>query len=101
MGKSRIIASLALILLLQKQGPKVHVIVPNAALAKRDSIDYKDYFESGGVQRHVAYHSDLNFHRGPSDILLFDEADDFILRKPQLFLTGLKGNKLVCFTATP
>jgi len=41
MGKSRIIATIALLLLIENACKKVHILVPNEALKMRDSEEFE------------------------------------------------------------
>jgi len=49
----------------------------------------------------VIYHSNPEFESSQAEIVIVDEADYFILRDPNLFLTKFKQNKVICLTATP
>ena len=42
-GKSRIIATIGLMLMSQLVCNRIHIVIPNAALVRRDSEEFDDY----------------------------------------------------------
>ena len=48
----------------------------------------------------VVYHSDINFIADSKDLILFDEADEFIYSEPLLFQTFIQKKRIICLTAT-
>ena len=61
MGKSRIIACMALIALSMKMFRQVHILVPSAALLRRDKEDFGDYWVLAFLEKVVKYHEKLDF----------------------------------------
>ena len=99
-GKSRMIASLALCLLLKTSCKHIHILIPNSLLLKRDQIEYSDYFMLCDQQDSVSYHETLDFEIKQDSVVLVDEADHFILSDPKLFARIISKIKTICFTAT-
>ena len=60
-GKSRIIATLGLILLSNTECHKVHFVIPIEGLMNHDSLKFKDYWEISGKSDKIEYHCDLEF----------------------------------------
>lgn len=89
MEKSRIIATLALLVIFHTSRKKVHILVPNEALVGQDSNKFEEYFKLSGF-KFIVYNKKPNLDLGQTDIVLDEEADYFILKNPGLFTTCLK-----------
>lgn len=100
-GKSRIIAGIALIMLKynNKQHKRVHIVIPNKSLLKRDKTYFADYFQSMANDK-VIYHKCLNFEPRKGDFVLIDETDTLIYRQPAQFLKLCDKIPMICFSAT-
>ena len=48
----------------------------------RDSLEFKDYWEISGNSDKIEYHYDLEFKLQMDEIVIVDEADYLMLRKP-------------------
>ena len=48
----------------------------------RDSLEFKDYWEISGNSDKIEYHYDLEFKLQTNEIVIVDEADYLMLRKP-------------------
>lgn len=56
MGKSRIIATMSLMMLTHSQINKVHIVVPIPALMERDKKEFAQYFTLSSMQDCVEFH---------------------------------------------
>ena len=81
-GKSRIIACIGLMALSSKVVKTVHIVVPNAALKRRDESDFGDYWKFSGLETCVKYHDKLDFKPTKMDLLIVDEADKLVFEDP-------------------
>lgn len=100
-GKSRILATIALILLLTASTAKVHIVFDSWHLMDRDVKEFLPWFEFQDVAHCLEFHVGLDFVCDTNDIILVDEADDIILSDPAKFQDKNKANRCVCLTATP
>lgn len=100
-GKSRVLASIALILLLSGSTTKVYMVFDSEYLMKRDQKEFRDLWVSTGLEQSVEYHVGLDFACKSGDVILIDEADELILSDPSKFYAKTKQNKCICLTATP
>jgi len=84
-GKSRIAAMAAVVFLKRRTG-KVHFIIPNEYLLKRDEEAFVSVYglANSGEDR-VKYHQAMDFAHGPDDLMIFDEGDVFIYQDPVTF----------------
>ena len=99
-GKSRIIATAALIALEKTDLSAVHIVTPNSHLAMRDEEDYSSYFELDGHSSRVHYHHSPYFHYSPQDLIIVDEADYQLHMHPQQVSTILGHDFLILLSAT-
>jgi hypothetical protein len=99
-GKSRTIAVATLATLLWLNCSKVHILVPNLALLKRDSTEFKDYYALAGVEERVEYHSGLDFKLSKTEVLIVDEADYFALQDPTAFECLISNSRCLGLSAT-
>ena len=67
----------------------------------KDKEDFDDLWTLSGLQNSIIYHSNISFEYDPdSDLIIFDEADEYIYGNPQAFTTFLSKSFCVCLTAT-
>ena len=101
MGKSRILGCIATILLLKHTSIKrCHIVFPNQLLKDRDEKILENLFKLASIEKKIKYHCDLKFKSYPGEIILIDEADEFIFTDPKLFNKATEGRKVMCLTAT-
>ena len=100
-GKSRILATIALILLLAGSTTKVHLVYDSLHLMRRDRKEFADWWKLTGLETNVEYHVGMDFKCQLGDVILIDEADELILADPEKFLNQTKDFKCICLTATP
>jgi len=100
-GKSRVAATIALLLLVLKANVKaVHIVYLNKVLMKKDQDDFKDLLSlvpRGGC---VDYHSDIQFTPGPGSVILIDESDEYAFNDPVAFMRFTRKAACICLTAT-
>ena len=100
-GKSRTLATIALILLLTNATTKVHLVFDSKHFKERDEREFSDWWELNGISGSVEYHIGLDFDSKPTDIILIDEADEVILSDHAKFEKKVKSSRCICLTATP
>ena len=100
MGKSRIIACMALIALSMKMFRHVHILVPSGALLRRDKKDFIDYWVLAGLEKVVKYHEKLDFKPTEKDLVIVDEADKPVLDDPLKFRSVTAVCSSICLTAS-
>ena len=100
-GKSRVLATIALILLLAGSTTKVHLVFDSIHLMQRDQREFSHWFELNGILSQVEFHVGLDFECQPGEIILVDEADQLVLSNPAMFFIKIQHNKCICLTATP
>ena len=66
----------------------------------RDSLEFKDYWEISGNNDKIEYHYNLDFKLQTGEIVIVDEADFLMLRKPFQFKDALSKAPTICFTST-
>ena len=66
----------------------------------RDLADHADYFELADLSDKVEHFHNLDEAPAKSDVLLFDEADDFIFTHFAKFWRFISGCGVICFSAT-
>ena len=98
MGKSRVIATMALILALSNF--KVHIVVPIEALMERDKKEYNEYWVKSNTSGCVVYHTGLNFEIPDGDIIICDEADYLMFKDPNLFYDVASKSCMIAMTAS-
>ena len=99
MGKSRVIATMALMLLEQGYS-KFHILLPTVALMNRDKEEFSDYWvKSCNVQK-VEYHTNFEFDMEEGAIIISDEADYLMLKNPQAFFDAAKSYPMISMTAS-
>ena len=66
----------------------------------RDASAFKDYWEISGNNDKIEYHYNLDFKLQTGEIVIVDEADFLMLRKPFQFKDALSKAPTICFTST-
>ena len=101
-GKSRITATIALLLLATSKAIKrVHIVYVNDVLKKKDEEDFKDLWAVMPHGDRVQYHSDLDFTSGSNSVVLVDENDEYMFKNPTAFVRFARKSICICLTATP
>ena len=99
-GKSRVTAVMALLSLEVCQVKKVYLVFSNQYLLNKDQDDFQDLWLLTKCQERVEYHADMNFEMESNDLVIFDEADEYIYGDTGAFLKLISNNKCICLTAT-
>ena len=82
-GKSRVAATIALLILsLRSAVKKVYIIYSNEVLKKKDEVDFMDLWKIIPRGALVEYHSDINFVPVANSVLIIDESDEHIYESP-------------------
>lgn len=84
-GKSRVLASTALILLLTGSTTKVHMVFDSEYLLKRDKTWFSAWWIFYALEHCIEYHVGFDFKCQPGEIFLVDEADELIFSNPAEF----------------
>ena len=74
--------SSAVLILLLSTKSRVHMVFPNKYLLNRDKRDFEIDWKLRSMEDRVVYHCDIDFECLPTDIIIYDEADDFIFTDP-------------------
>ena len=61
------------------------MVFPNEYLMNRDKRDFEIYWKLRSMEDRVVYHCDIDFVCLPTDMIICDEADDFIFTDPTKF----------------
>lgn len=101
MGKSRVAAAIALILLTKYSVNKVYMVFDSAALLQRDQQAFAAYWILNQVVDKVEYHVGLNFPKASHGVIICDEADELIFQAPAKFRAAVQSLKCICMTGTP
>ena len=72
----------------------------NQVLMEKDQADFKEFWTKTNLQEQVIYHKDIDFQVEEEQLVIFDEADEYIYGQTQRFLDFLGSNKTICLTAT-
>jgi len=100
-GKSRVAASIALLLLeLDSKVKTVHIVFLNQLLMRKDQEDFNDLWSLIPRGERVQYHSDIDFPPGPNSVVLIDESDEHVFGDPSGFQKFVKKAPCLCLTAT-
>lgn len=98
MGKSRVIHTMALMLLLQGY-KRVHIVLPTQSLMNREMDEFKDFFR-GNESGRVLYHMDFSFEMNDNEIIISDEADYLMFKNPEGFFAKAKSYPMISMTAS-
>jgi hypothetical protein len=82
MGKSRVVATMGLMLILYRGYKKVHFVYPTNSLKEREEEEFDDYWVKSGKSDYVSYHSDFEFTMAEGEIIINDEADHLMFTYP-------------------
>ena len=108
MGKSFIVACLALLACLEHKYARITIVVPNNYLISRDKQRFSSLFKN--FESLIQYQDDIDFEIVANHLILMDEADNLLYQQPEKFFSigasKLSINnkrvrpKIVCFTST-
>lgn len=76
------------------------MVYTNQVLMEKDQADFKEFWTKTNLQEQVIYHKDIDFQVEEEQLVIFDEADEYIYGQTQRFLDFLGTNKTICLTAT-
>ena len=76
------------------------MVYTNQVLMEKDQADFKEFWTKTSLQEQVIYHKDIDFQVEEEQLVIFDEADEYIYGQTQRFLDFLGSNKTICLTAT-
>lgn len=93
-------AVLGLIALQAAKYTKVHMVFSNNILLAKDKQDFEKLWSVASLTSEVEYHEDINFQVGEQELVIFDEADEYIYSSPQAFIDFIKLHYCICLTAT-
>jgi hypothetical protein len=101
-GKSRISAALAAIALMTGIIGTIYIVHENNHLMERDQKDFQVYWTLLSINSTVVkYQVGLDFAPEPNSLIIFDEADTFMLGDTGKFTKLINGCFCICLTATP
>jgi hypothetical protein len=80
--KSRIIAAIALLILLLNIADNVHFLSSNKQLMERDFAIFKMYLGFNYFTERAHFHHSLDFAKGPKVFILIDEIDYILFHDP-------------------
>lgn len=84
-GKSRIEHFVAVIGFVLEIFDTIHILYNNEDLMKRDVEMFNEYWLLLDIQDKVKYHYEM-FKPKKGELLIVDEADEFVLMKPKEFV---------------
>jgi len=99
-GKSRVIATAALVWAKANVGGNIHIVIPNELLHARDEATFKNLWRLGHIEDRVRYVSSLPKGVADGDLVLLDEADHLIFSQTDAVRELLAAHKVLAFTAT-
>lgn len=79
---------------------KVHLVFTNAVLMDKDKVDFEALWILSDLKTKVVYHEDIAFIVEEGELVIFDEADEYIYDNPTAFVDFIKKHMCVCLTAT-
>jgi len=80
-GKSRVIATAALVWAKNVKEGKVHIVTPSELLKKRDEATFAELWGFGQIEGRVVYHSNAAFEAAEEDLIILDEADSVVFNQ--------------------
>lgn len=81
---------------------KVHLVFSSKHLMERDKKEFQLYWTLLGYnESQVEYHYGCNFKPLANELIIFDEADTFMLGNSLKFSELINKCLVLCFTATP
>ena len=66
----------------------------------KDKVDFKELWILSGFKEEVVYHENITFTVEEGELVIFDEADEYIYDNLKAFLDFIKKNLCVCLTTT-
>lgn len=80
----------------------IYIVHENKHLMERDQKDFQAYWTLLGIDNAtVKYQMGLDFVPEPNSLIIFDEADTFMLGDTGKFTKLIDGCFCICLTATP
>ena len=99
MGKSRVIATIALMILMTSSSI-VYIVIPTQTLMQRDQTLHSDFWIKTNTVDRVRYHQNLHFDKNSGDIIIVDEADGLMFNDPQAFYEAATKCSMISMTAS-
>ena len=100
-GKSRIAATIALLLLqLNPSVKKIYLVYVNKILMRKDIEQFEDLWNLMPNGDRIEHHSDLNFTPSGAGVVIIDECDEYILQDPYAFRKFSKKCRCICLSGT-
>jgi hypothetical protein len=100
-GKSRVLIAMAVMAARTNFAEEIHLIYPDEHLMNRDRTDFNKLLIIANCMGKVYFHVGMSFEFSSKALLIFDEADTFMLDTCSAFETFIKGNNCLCLTGTP
>ena len=66
----------------------------------KDEVDFEELWILSGFKDKVVYHANMGFSVEEGELIIFDEADEYIYNDPKAFLGFIGECMCVCLTAT-
>jgi hypothetical protein len=67
---------------------------------KKDKDDFRDLWTLSNLEDKITYHENIDFELVEDELVIFDEADEYIYEDPKAFLEFISEHMCVCLTAT-
>lgn len=67
---------------------------------RKDQTDFSSLWTLSDFEDKVVYHESMGFTAEEGELIIFDEADEFIYNDPKAFLAFIGQRMCVCLTAT-
>ena len=99
-GKSRVAATIAFLSLKTDNFSKVHLVFTNNDLMTKDKTDFKNLWNLSNLNDQIVYHDDIMFQVNTGELVIFDEADEYIYGDTEAFVQFLQRHACICLTAT-
>lgn len=80
---------------------KVSLVFENQHLLDRDQADFADLWDLLSYESEIVYRVGCNFTPAKDELVIFDEADTFMLNDTEQFIKLVNDCACLCFTATP
>lgn len=100
MGKSRVIATMALMCLLSLGFEKVHIVLPAQSLMKLAQAEFNDYWVKSNTVGRVIYHNNFDFEICEGEMIISDEADQLMFLNPNKFFDKASTYPIISVTAS-
>jgi len=100
LGKSRIIATMAMNILTLGMAKKVYILIPNESLLQRDKTEYADYFTLSNMTEKIEYSSKTKIPIKRNEVAILDEADKFLFEDPGAIATIGEKAPMICLSAS-